>query len=167
MRCPDCGLRLTEMRLSGGKFCYRCNRCGGFGLDSWTANRIEGSMLKNMRRISIDPVWLKGGKGICPLDKTYLTRYMGESIPEDVTVYRCIRCGKWWWPGDSLFRYKPAAEAKLRYYKLWGLKGDLQTLAIPILVLIILLCGLYVGVNLVAVFPEVIARAREIIDARF
>ena len=161
MRCPDCGSRLTELRISGPDFCYRCGRCGGFWIDSWTVNRITDKNLSSWRRISIDQMWLRGGKGLCPLDGIILKRYIGEGVPQQMEVLRCVRCGKWWFPRDSMYEYKQAAEAKGNYYRLWGLKGDMESLALPILGLIVLLMGLFTGVRLILEHPEILTRAME------
>ena len=166
MRCPDCGARLGELKLPRGDFAYRCSRCGGFWIDSWAVNRLEGRWLATMRRISIDPLWLKGGKGECPQDGLMLTRFRSESVPENVEIKRCIRCGKWWFPRDNLFEYKQAVEAKLRYFQLWGKTIDFEAVALPILVLVILLLGLYVGVKLILLHPEVLIRAKELINSK-
>lgn len=95
-----------------------------------------------------------------------LTRFRSESVPENVEIKRCIRCGKWWFPRDNLFEYKPAVEAKLRYFQLWGKTIDFEAVALPILVLVILLLGLYVGVKLILLHPEVLIRAKELINSK-
>jgi len=149
MKCPDCGNPLSEVRLASGTMAHRCYRCGGFFIDSWSANRITSKELMTWRRISIDPVWLSGGKGVCPLDKSHLQRYIGESVPQNVLVQRCPRCGKWWFTGDGLFKYKPAAEAKLNYFRLWGITSDLKGLALPIVGVVMLVLGTALGVSMV------------------
>src|SRR3989344_5432244 len=62
---------------------------------------------------------------------------------------RCVRCGRWWFPTDSLLRYKPAQEAKVNYYRQWGKAADVGSLALPALVLLIVLAGVATGVSLV------------------
>ncbi len=148
MKCPDCGSILTEVPTAAGMV-HRCFRCGGFWLDSWTANRITGSDLAKWRRISVALNWISGGKGLCPADGTMLSRYNGESVPPNIVVSRCIRCGKWWFPGGALFDYKQAAEAKVEYFQHWGLTADLASLALPIAVVVIMVIGTAIGVNLV------------------
>jgi hypothetical protein len=90
------------------------------------------------------------GDGICPVDGTTLTRYVGEAVPPNMTVTRCARCGRWWFPGDSLFSYKPAVEAKINYFHKWGITSNLASLALPALLLTVLTAGTVAGVRLVA-----------------
>lgn len=147
MKCPDCNTRLSEVKLEGDAWVYRCFKCGGFWIDSWTANRLTSKTLSSWRRIGVDKVWITGGNGMCPQDGLLLQRYRGESIPNNLTVSRCIRCGKWWFPGDTLFSYKPAAEAKINYFSRWGLTGDLSGLALPIISITVMIMTLGMAIN--------------------
>lgn len=101
------------------------------------------------RRISLDPRWLSGGKGVCPLDATMLVDFRGENVPPGIAIKRCVRCGKWWFPSDSLFRYKPAVEAKVNYFRLWGLQTDFSALALPVTAVVVLSLGTWWGVKMV------------------
>ena len=148
MKCPDCSNRLSDMMIKGN-IVHRCFRCGGFWTDSRTANFLTSRDLIHLRRLSVDPVWLKGGKGVCPLDGTMLTRYRGESVPQNLAVMHCIRCGKWWFPRDGFIDYKPAVEAKLNYFRLWGKDTDLGEIILPMVMVIILTAGAVAGVMLV------------------
>lgn len=149
MKCPDCGSRLADVSFGLNERAMRCFRCGGFWIDSVTVNRLPEQKLTDWRRISIDPIWLKGGKGNCPLDNQMLIRYIGDAVPRDVPAMRCIRCGKWWFPGDSLFNFVPALESKVRYMGLTGNFAEISKIGLPILVAVLLLGGMAVGVNLV------------------
>lgn len=120
-------------------------------MDSWTANRIKGTELKLWRRISVPEEWLKGGSGMCPQDGIILQRYTGDSIPRNLVAKRCVRCGKWWFPSDTFFDYKPAAEAKVNYFRQWGVAADMGNLILPIVSVAVLLTGVSVGVGLVRV----------------
>lgn len=149
MKCPDCGSRLSEVRFDGEGFAMRCFRCGGFWIDSLSANKLSAESLTAWRRISIDPMWLRGGKGTCPLDGSMLTRYTGDSIPINVLTMRCVRCGKWWFPGDNLFVFKPALDAKTNYLRLWGLTGSVAKVGLPVIVTALLIGGMITGLALV------------------
>lgn len=159
MHCPDCGSILSPVQLTSTDPAYRCGKCGGFWVDSWAVNRISGQTLAAWRRISIPVEILQGGTGVCPLDGLPLTRYAGESVPTSLAVKRCGRCGKWWFGGDSLFNYKPAQEAKVKYFQLWGLAADVSSLLLPIVAVIILALGIWMGLNLVQ------SQQRELIKA--
>lgn len=145
MRCPDCGETLTEVTM-GANQAHRCFKCGGWWVDSWAVNRLTNETLSMWNRVSADPIWFSGGSGVCPFDGSKLRHYEGESVPPQLQIKRCDRCGKWWFHGDTLFEYKPATEAKINYYRLWGRLGDVASLGLPVLVIAMLMFGLGVGV---------------------
>jgi|SRR3989344_3036430 len=158
MRCPDCGESLSEVNLSSTDSAYRCLRCGGFWLDSWTVNRLTGEALVTF--LPVVPIgYVKTGNGTCPLDGLPLKKYIGESVPSNILVKRCDRCGKWWFSGNSLFDYKPAQEAKIKYFNLWGIASDVSSLLLPIAVIIVLAVGIWIGLDLIK------SQQREIIKA--
>ncbi len=148
MKCPDCGGRLTEVAVESG-LVMRCFRCGGVWVDSFVANRIKAVELSVWRRITIPAGWSSGGGGVCPVDRTQLVRYQGENMPAQLNVSRCLRCGRWWFPGDSFFDYKPAIEAKTNYFRLWGMAVDFKAMMLPVLSLVLLLTGAAVGIQMV------------------
>lgn len=147
MKCPDCGSRLSEIMVEG-KLSHRCFKCGGFWTDSETVNRLTSQTLATWRRIKIAGNWLSGGSGVCPQDGTKLEKFTGESIPLSILVKRCIRCGKWWFSGDTLHELKPAQEAKVNYLHTLGLSSNVSSLLLPLMVILILGVGIGVGVSL-------------------
>lgn len=138
MKCPDCGSRLSEVMVEK-KLTHRCFKCGGFWADSETINRMTNQTMLTWRRIKIAENWLSGGSGLCPQDGTRLEKYQGESIPSTMVVKRCIRCGKWWFAGDTLYEFKPVPEVKVNY----------ASMLLPIMTLVILSGGMVVGLQLV------------------
>lgn len=159
MHCPDCGTVLTAINLSPTDQGYRCFKCGGFWVDSWSVNRLTNQSLTPWRRISASTDLLRGGKGVCPLDGLPLQRFSGESVPHHIIVKRCGRCGKWWFGGDSLFEYKPAQEVKVKYFQLWGLPADVANILLPVVAVIVLAVGIFLGMKLVQ------SQQRELIKA--
>lgn len=147
MRCPDCGTRLSEIRVQN-KLAYRCFKCGGFWADSDAVNNLNSGELATWRRISVDPRYFADGSGLCPLDGMKMEKYTGESVPVTMNVKRCVRCGKWWFSGDSLHEYKPAQEAKFNYYRLWGITRNVTEVFLPLMVVFITGVGLGVGLTL-------------------
>lgn len=164
MRCPDCGEALREVSLSGADRSYRCFRCGGFWLEGGLVNKLESGQLGRWSVVKVDPVWLGTGTNSCPVDQTRLVNFRGESVPVSLTVKRCERCGRWWFPTDSLFVYKPAQEAKINYFKMWGMTADVATLLLPTLGLVVAILGTVVGVRYLQVKQEVEARAAAIVN---
>lgn len=149
MHCPDCGTVLTAVNLSSVDQAYRCFKCGGFWVDSWSVNRLTNQSLIPWRRISAPVDAFKTGRGNCPLDGLPLKQFSGESVPHHIVVKRCDRCGKWWFGGDSLFDFKPAQEAKVKYFQLWGLPAEVTNVLLPVVAVIILAIGIWIGLELI------------------
>ena len=147
MKCPDCGTTLSEQPSNAGVI-GRCFKCGGFWLDAGTANNLTPAELANWRRISVSSAYLSGGSGVCPADGQKLAKYTGEQVPVNIVVKHCDRCGKWWFPGDNLYKFKPALEAKKNYLKLWGLPLTSGVL-LPMALVAFLAGGTAVGVKMV------------------
>ena len=145
MKCPDCGETLTQISISGSDQSYRCFKCGGFWVDGWVVNRLNASMLAKWMKVVVDSGWLNLGDNSCPVDSTKLVRFRGESVPTNMVVKRCERCGRWWFPTDTLLEFKPAQEAKVNYFKLWGMITDVSALLLPALGVVIVLVGVVVG----------------------
>lgn len=149
MRCPDCGGQLVSVEIVGGDKSYRCFRCGGFFMDGWVVNSVNSQRLAKWVPLKMDEWWLNQGTNACPVDGVQLVRYQGESVPGNMVIKRCDRCGRWWFPTDSLLSYKPAVDAKLNYFKLWGLTADIASLALPALGVVLALLGTVVGTKLI------------------
>ncbi len=149
MKCPDCGGFLSEVSIGGFDKSFRCFTCGGFWTQSWVVNRMPANAMNQWSPVSVDTAMLSFGTTTCPTDGDKLTRFVGESVPPDVPISRCDKCGWWWFSTDSLFRYKPAQDAKINYFKLWGKTADLAALVLPVLVVTVMIAGLGVGVGLI------------------
>ena len=146
MRCPDCGASLSNVPLAGrvGQ-AMRCGRCGGWWTDGGIVNETTTAELIKWPGKMISGKWLSMGEERCPRDNQVLVKYAGENVPLEVTVKRCNLCGWWWWAGDELYKFKPAQEAKMVYYKMWGNVGEPGSILLPLVTLIILLTGLIIG----------------------
>jgi hypothetical protein len=152
MHCPNCGRILAPIPLGiNGEVnkSFRCYNCGGFWIDGWLANRINSKALdKWPQKLEHNKAF--GGTDTCPLHKEVrLERYEGESVPENLKVFTCPVCHWWWFPENTLFEYKPAQEAKVNYYKSWGMPADLKGLMLPLMALLVLIGGGVVTLRLV------------------
>ena len=114
-------------------------------MDGWVVNRIKANMLVKWMKVAPDAGWLNQGDNACPVDNTQLERYRGENVPPNLVVKRCERCGRWWFPTDTLLEFKPAQEAKVNYFKLWGMMTDLSAMLLPTLGVAVVLAGVVVG----------------------
>lgn len=164
MKCPDCGELLQEMSLMGADKSYRCFKCGGFWVDGWVVNRLETRTLQRWSKLDIDPGFLSFGTNVCPVDGSALNRFKGESVPANMVVKRCDRCGRWWFPMDTLLNFKPAQEAKINYFKLWGLTTDVSSMVLPVLGILITLIGTVVGVRLLAMRQQEAIQAASVVS---
>lgn len=154
MHCPDCGHLLTPVPLGlngEANQSYRCYRCGGFWLDGWLANRVKSRMLDKWPQTGVGRAWAGNGTDECPLHVgTKLERYRGDSVPLDMVVKKCHQCGWWWFPGNTIFEFKPAQEAKINYHRLWNLPASSGGLMLPIAALVVLLAGAVIATRLVS-----------------
>jgi hypothetical protein len=153
MHCPDCGHILTPIPLGingEAKDSYRCYRCGGFWLESWLANRVNSKVLDKWPNVGGAHGVANNGNDSCPVHPHMkLDRYEGDSVPQNLTVKRCRLCNWWWFPHNTIFQFKPAQEAKVHYYRLWGMPADLKGLMLPVLSLLVLVSGGVVALQLV------------------
>jgi len=153
MHCPDCSHILTPVPLGlNGEVnqSFRCYRCGGFWLESWLANRVKSKLLDKWPQSGITRSVAGNGSDECPLHVgTTLERFRGDSVPADMVVKKCRQCNWWWFPGNTLFEFKPAQEAKINYHRLWNLPSTVGGLMLPLVALVVLLAGGVIAVTLV------------------
>ncbi len=155
MHCPDCGEDLREVSLLGGDRSFRCFKCGGFWVEGAVVNGIDSQLMEKWHMPRQNGEWMGLGLGGCPVDGTGLVVWRSEMVPSNIVVKRCERCGRWWFPSDNLLNFKPAQEAKIDYFKQWGVNINKQTFWLPVAVLIALLAGLIVSLQLVKVREQV------------
>ncbi|OGD04286.1 hypothetical protein A2989_04570 [Candidatus Amesbacteria bacterium RIFCSPLOWO2_01_FULL_48_25] len=161
MRCPDCGAVLSDTPLMGkvGE-AMRCGRCGGWWTNGSVVNEATMMELLKWPGKMIAGKWMVVGEERCPRDRQLLMKYEGESVPFNVSVKRCTKCGWWWWPGDELYRFKPAQEVKKDYFRLWGKMAETGSLLLPLLIIAVILSGLVAGLMLVQIRQQVGVPAR-------
>ena len=98
-----------------------CSNCGGSFFEENSINRIsQESAYQLSQDKKSDEV--SGQEKNCPKDKLALvTLTNDESIPSDVTLLECSKCkGIFTFP-DDLVRFKKAQDAKIAYFKIWGI----------------------------------------------
>ena len=152
LSCPDCGQSLTgvPLGLAGDTSeSFRCYHCGGFWLNAWLVNRINSKILDTWPGAKNQSTFISTSSNACPKDNTELENFRSEAVPPSMHIKQCKTCGWYWFPGNTLFDYKPAQEAKINYFKAWGLATSVQALLLPALVVVLLIVGTTVGVNLV------------------
>lgn len=148
MVCPDCGGVLSQISIANFDTSFRCIKCGGFFTQSWVVNRMPDKAMDHWPVMEYDRLMAKLGSGECPRDKKLMERYVGPSVPKEVTVFVCKDCKWWWWPEDTLNRYKPAQTAKKDYFKTWGKVMTATLVMLPMLGILVLVGGVGVALNL-------------------
>lgn len=139
MHCPDCGQVITEVTVTGFDKSWRCENCGGFLVAGWVANRVTEGQMKEISEVKADLEKFVGKTNQCPMDGSPLFGYSGEDMPPEVPVLKCSHCGQWWFPGDTLFKFKKAYEAKTNYEKMWKRRAPLMVMALPVMMVLALL----------------------------
>jgi hypothetical protein len=112
---------------------------------------------------SPDPGIFEHGKRECPTDGAKLDLYTGKQVPKDMPVYRCETCKWWWWPADTLFKFKGHQEESIQQAKS---KASGQTFALaafllPVMGLLVMVVGLGAGLNLLKNRQQVAVPAAE------
>jgi Zn-finger nucleic acid-binding protein len=138
MTCPDCGQELVEVSVTGFDKSHRCSNCGGVWLEVWVANRVAEGQMKDLPEAKADVEKFTGKSNKCPVDGAPLFGYTGEDMPPEAAALKCSHCGQWWFPDDSLFKFRKAYEAKNNYMKLWHKKSQLTMMVMPILMVLLL-----------------------------
>lgn len=153
MKCPGCGSALTGAPLGPAgetNQSFRCLRCGGFFVNGWLVNRLKADDLEKWPGINADQSSLAAlASDECPNDTTKMDPFTGETVPPGVEVKHCAKCGWFWFPTNNLFKFKPAQEAKVAYFKLWGKAADMSALLLPVMAAVVLVFGIGLGVNLI------------------
>jgi hypothetical protein len=147
MKCPDCGQGLAEVTVTGFDKSQRCGNCGGFWMEAWVANRVAEGQMKQLPEVKADVEKFVGKTNQCPIDGAPLFGYTGDDMPPEVAALKCSHCGQWWFPMDTLFKFKKAYEVKNSYTKLWQKKNQLTMVAMPILMVLVLMVTMGVVVN--------------------
>lgn len=126
----------------------RCQGCGGVLAESELVNKLDTTALAGWMQIEgVGQPNVMESK--CPVDLARMERYHGESVPENLMVKRCGACGRWWFGGNTLARLKLAQDAKVNYLKWWGSGSGVSGLVLPVVVLMVLLLGVWVGVRMI------------------
>lgn len=149
LKCPDCAGFMESVSISGLDESFRCFKCGGIWARPKTVNRLFTEELAKWRPTQVDPAILGFGDHMCPTDGVELKLFSGHQVPKDLPVWRCGKCQWWWWPGDSLFKFKPWQEERVQKARAAGVMAGLAAFMLPLVGLVVLISGLGVGLSLV------------------
>lgn len=169
MLCPECNHQLqgaTVKTNTGDVVLDYCGACGGIWSDHGEINFVTQRQLGILEDIvPKKPLHTAGLPPICPRDRTVLSLFTAESIPRDMTVYRCSKCQGMWFPKESLFKLKAAQEVKLAYFKQWRIPlHSIYAILLPLLVIVILGGSLFATLVGVQKDTDLRSRASDILS---
>ncbi len=120
MPCPNCGQTMAGVLVENQNILH-CPNCGGSFFDDNGINRIS---VKTAETLAADAknFFVADHDKKCPRDGVMLEpTTAGENVPPEVALLRCSQCmGVFAFP-DDLVKFKKAQEAKIDYFKLWGI----------------------------------------------
>ncbi len=143
MICPNCSHNLTPLTITtvarGRLEVDHCYFCGGVWFDHYEINRFPMKEALQLSRVAtaVDLNLVKGNNE-CPRDGSLLTQARNESIPPDISVLVCPKCGGSFVNKSDLITLKKAQKLKLEYFKAWKIPiPSLSSFLIPSFLLII------------------------------
>lgn len=167
--CPNCNHYLTPLTIttdSHGKIeVDHCYFCGGVWFDHFEINRLPiRSALYLSRMVTKEDLQKVQGSNRCPKDGTNLRELRAESIPTDMTVLSCPKCGGNFVSKRELLTLKKAQKVKIDYFKTWKIPiPNISAVLIPSLFLFMVTAGVFLTVRNVMQSQEARIRAAEII----
>lgn len=168
MVCPNCSHSLTPLTIktdgNGKVDVDHCYFCGGVWFDHYEINRFPLSDSLHLLDIANKNIKEQtSGSGKCPKDKTALVVLKSESVPEDITVLSCKKCGGNFISKVELASLKIAQKIKLDYFKTWKIPlPALSTVLIPVL-LFMATAGVFLTVRNVQQSKEARIKAEDLI----
>jgi len=144
MNCPDCNCQLKtsqflEKKKNLNLAVSYCPCCGGFWLDSSTANSLTYDDLQKIEQSfkTSSPSLPSSPERICPQCQLPLQQMEAESIPPEVVVFNCKKCNKKWFPSGQLKKFKKAQEVKVEYFKKWRIPlKSIFAILLPIVIVL-------------------------------
>lgn len=141
MHCPSDGVEMGQTAIVGMDKSWRCERCGGCWIEGWVINKIaEGGRLTiEDRKLKTEYRHIK--ELLCPEDGAKMVRGLGD-LPDDIVMWKCDKCRKWWLPGETIFSVKQAFDVWREYQRLWKKRSGFTSFALPVVLTLVLVLGL-------------------------
>lgn len=148
MICPACGDPLEDKHIptkGGGRLNLKiCKTCRGILADQGVANRLSPQQAEDLADHLRTTPGLKLADPVCSRCGAPMEKLGVESIPPDVVVYGCPKCGANWFPAGQLARLRKAQWLKLEYLKAFNIPfGSFATVLLPLLLLGIVSLGVF------------------------
>ncbi|MBI4130308.1 zf-TFIIB domain-containing protein [Candidatus Roizmanbacteria bacterium] len=168
--CPNCNSVLHSKQIhtvaAGSIEVDVCESCGGVFFDAGEINRISEAAAEKLGQVQHVPLRTKKGSGNCPRCGASLSRYWGESVPNDVYILRCPECRGTFLPSKELMKFKRAQEAKIDYFRTWKIPlHSLSAVLIPLALFVVLTGVGFITVSQVQKTKQLETRAHEVLRA--
>ncbi len=149
MLCPECNHTLNPISINTvirPVTLDYCLTCGGIWSDQGEVNFIKDENLDSLKNVlPKNPQHPIMQYQLCPRDRSSLQIFSGESVPRDLVIYRCGKCGGVWFPQGSLMDFKKAQKTKIDYFKAWKIPlSSVYAVLLPLLFIAVLGGGLVV-----------------------
>lgn len=125
MVCPLCqsSLSSVEIETIDGQSASidECLNCGGHFLPPFLVNFISQNTAKNVDSVLSKATSLHSSSILCPHCQQEMSSIKDDSVPNNVTVFKCPNNHGDFYPLGQLLQFKKAQDAKINYHKLWGI----------------------------------------------
>ncbi len=167
MFCPSCNHQLLPISLrgkTGTQVLDYCKICGGTWTDQGEVNFLGlhdlDPLFALLGKIASDT---SGQTLHCPKDRSILEIFRSESIPDDLTIFRCGDCDGTFFPSGTLTDFKKAQEAKVNYFKTWHIPlSSVYAVLLPLLLVLLIGGGLWATLISVEKPTDVSTKAEDV-----
>lgn len=151
MHCPICGniLKKLEVSTMGGiKFIIdHCGNCGGTWFDAFELNRVPYHDVVRIAKQTVlqKQIHSRPSTLSCPHDHARLELFQSESLPKEVEMYRCHKCGGYWATQKGLEILKDLEQDRVVHYSIKKTKyQSISAIVWPASFLVLLLVASFV-----------------------
>lgn len=125
MTCPLCQSDLSSIEIEtlDGQTANidECLNCGGHFLPPFLANFISQNTAKNIDSVLSKVTSVPTHSPTCPQCHQEMPSIKDDTVPNNVTVFKCPNNHGDFYPQGQLLQFKKAQDAKINYHKLWGI----------------------------------------------
>lgn len=169
MLCPECNATLSPIQLTtatGNVVLDYCATCGGIWSDQGEINFVKLKDLGPLSRLLPQkPQHPTIQYHLCPKDRNTLELFKGESVPADISIFRCQVCGGIFFPEGTLPNFKHAQESKINYFKSWKIPlHSVYAILLPLLLILVLGGGLLATIVSVQRGTDIRSKAKEAVS---
>lgn len=167
--CPKCNHYLTPLTVDtqghGRITIDHCHYCGGVWFDHFQINRFSTKDALSLSKMATDSDLQNiQGSNQCPRDHALLVNLRSDSVPGELTVLTCPRCGGNFVTKNTLVELKKAQKIKLDYFKTWKIPlPKISSVLVPVMFIFAVTLGVFLTVKNIKQTNDARIRAKEII----